>query len=760
MLASVLISLLAAAHPHLFFDASGVAALRSRAGSTHLEIANHLVQIGTDHLSDPAPTTTDFDDPRYYGQQVAAFAFLWQLTGDARFAAKAEQCLMTYLGWKDWGFGEDAALGSPDLNLGHMLLGVAAAYDWMQAYLPAGEAAAVAARLGTEAQRMAAGMPNAWWVDQYPQNHNWIDTAGLGLAALALQGEDARAAGWLSIAQANLVKLQQALGPISDGSWHEGVPYQAYGLSMALPFWDALARSGVDLTDLGMLRGLGHYRLLTQIPEAARQTFLPYGDFYGWSPDESLEVLRYTAARFRDGEAQLAADRWLAAGPRSHYIFDLWNGLFEFIWYDPTVAPVKAATLPLDTSFSDQQSSVLRSSQAAGDLTVSFKAGPFGGRFSWERVKAGAAPGGHLNWGHDHNDDLSFWVHGNGQWLAPEAEGYDASTGENNGNFAHRTAFHNSLLVDGLGQLGEDRSNDDEQGLPWFFLRDATPMVATAGTAHYAIAGAHGAQLFGASAGVRKWDRLIALSRHRYSLVHDDLQADAPHAFDWICHFQDGASLDTPGWVRGVGKQGQSLGVRVVAPAAWTATTGSQTAQLMDQFDPDGQTAWVRVRPAVAKASVQFLMALLPVATAGWDTQRPLILTLSRSAPGNGAVVAGTLGLPEERWIFPAAAETDAGDLSLWRSAAGVVARQHGRPLRAALFGPGSIADQYGARLLLTSDSAQAIEAAQSGATLTVTGAGIKDFQAFAPGADLVTLNGAAVAVQRSGDLVSWTAAP
>ena len=734
--------------------------MRARGSTTHQEIRDHLVQIATDHVSDPAPTPTDFDDPRFYGQQVAGYAFVWQLTGDARFAAKAEQCLMTYLGWSDWGFGEDASLGAPDLNLGHMLLGVAAAYDWMQTYLPASEAAAVAARLGTEAQRMATGMPHAWWVDQYVQNHNWIDTAGLGLAALALQGEDARAAGWLSTAQDNLVKLRQALDPIADGSWHEGVPYEAYGLAMSLPFWDALAKSGTDLTDMGLLRGLGHYRLMTQIPEAPRQTFLPYGDFSGWSPDESLEILRYGASRFHDGEAQLAGDRWLASGPRSHYIFDLWNGLFEFLWYDPSVVSAQASSLPLDSAFADQQSAVLRSSQAAGDLTVSFKAGPFGGRSSWERIKVSGAPGGHLNWGHDHNDDLSFWVHGNGQWLAPEAMGYDASTGENNGNFAHRTAFHNSLLVDGLGQLGEDRSNDDEQGLPWFFLRDATALVTTAGTTHYAITGARGAQLFAASTGVQKWDRLIALSRHRYSLVRDDIASAAPHTFDWICHFQDGASLDTAGWVQGVGKQGQSLGVRVIAPASWTATTGSQTALLMDQFDPDGQTAFVRVRPAAAKASAQFLMALVPVATAGWATQLPQITPLSQWAPGSGAVVAEAQGLPEERWMFPAAVESDAGDLSLWQSAAGVVARQHGRPLRAAIFGPGSIADEYGARLLLTSASARAIEAAQSGATLTVTGAGIADFQAWAPAATLVTLNGAPISVQRSGDLVSWTSGP
>src|SRR5207253_2889533 len=78
------------------------------------------------------------------------------------------------------------------------------------------------------------------------------------------------------------------------------------------------------------------------------------------------------------------------------------------------------------------------------------------------------------------------------------------------------------------------------------------------------------------------------------------------------------------GWVQGTAKSGQSLGVRVLAPASWTATTGTQTAQQMSQFDPDGQVSWVQVRPASATASAQFLNALVPVAAAQWASRTPV----------------------------------------------------------------------------------------------------------------------------------------
>ncbi|MFL5310109.1 MAG: hypothetical protein ACJ79H_06585, partial [Myxococcales bacterium] len=151
--ASIAVSLVAAAHPHLFFQSGDVAALRAAAADTHHEIAAHLTSILSQHVNDPAPRTTDYDDPRFFGQDVCAWGFGYQLTGDSRYAAQAQLRLKTYLGWTDWGFGEIADLGAPDLNTGHFLLGVSCAYDLLYEVLPDADRAAIAARLGTEADR-------------------------------------------------------------------------------------------------------------------------------------------------------------------------------------------------------------------------------------------------------------------------------------------------------------------------------------------------------------------------------------------------------------------------------------------------------------------------------------------------------------------------------------------------------------------------------------------------------------------------------
>jgi hypothetical protein len=744
--ASIALSLvLGTAHPHLFFQAGDVDALRAAAKGTHSEIASHLTSTLAEHFADPAPTTSDYDDPRLFGQDVCAWAFGYQLTGDSRYLAQAQLRLKTYLGWTDWGFGEIAELGAPDLNIGHFLLGLSCAYDLLYDALADADRAAVAARLGTEADRMYRSWPGAWYVEQYPQNHNWINAAGMGLAGLALQGEDARAGDWLARAQDDLAKVSLVLGPIADGSWHEGILYEEYGTSIALPFWMASRAAGADYTDLGILRGLGKMFLVAMIPDSPRQQILLHGDFTGWPAGGMISMLRFTAARFRDGFAETAARRWLGAGRRSGYLPELFSEVFEFLAYDPSVAPADVHALPLDTWLPDLQASVLHSSWDAGDLAVAFKAGPYGGRTTFDRLKVGGAPGGHLDWGHDHNDDMSFWMWGNGTWLAPEAAGYIAgvNTGVSLAKRANMTAFHNALLVDGTGQLGDLRSSDDELNNPWFFGRDAQPLLLPTGTADYAVAGGRGASLYPSSLGLSRWDRMVVLARRRYALVRDDVAAGAAHDYDWICHFLDGANVDAAsGWVQGINRNGMSLGVRVVSPGSWTATTGSQSENLTFLFEPDASISWVRVRPQTAAAAVQFLTALVPVPAASWAS-RVRIDPLSTSDTGAGAVIAPGSTL-EERWIFGRAGGDGyaAGDLALTSALAGMAARNAGAPARALLIGRGKLSDRGGTRELLSSASARMIEADVQGTTLVVSGDGISDFRAYAPDTTVLRING------------------
>ncbi|HZX95153.1 MAG TPA: DUF4962 domain-containing protein [Myxococcales bacterium] len=753
-------ALIAAAHPSLFFGSSDVPALRQAAQTTHASIASHITAMLNQHLKDPTPTPGEYDDFRFLGTQVAVWAFGYQLTGDARYAAMARTQLLTYASWASWDDGEIASLGGPDLFEATLLMGNAIAYDWVYETLSAADRTTIANKIGVEAQKVAVYQPNAWWLPEYLQNHNWIDHAGLGLAALALTGEDARATGWLQLVRDDMDALQGSIGQIPEGSWHEGLPYEGYGLGMSLPFWQALRHAGSDYTDIGLLRGYGKFALYAGTPDEPKQVILPFGDFTHWPNQAFMEIARFAAARFGDGYAEAAAQRYINAYGRGNFLPELWYDVFEFIFYDPTVAPIDLHTLPLDASFADIGAATLHTTWDAGDFALGFKAGVFGGRTNFERLAAGGWPGGSINWGHDHNDDMAFWLWGRGAWLAPEAMGYDAGKSTDYTFPANQSAYHNVLLVDGVGQLGDVRASESEWNNPWFFTRRSAPLFTPTGTADYAIAGGAGNQLFASTLGITRWDRMVVLARGRYALVRDDIESSKAHAYDWICHFNDGANVDTAsGWVQGIGKSGQSLGVRVLAPASWTATTGAQTAQLMDQFDPDASVSWVRVRPSANAAATQFLTALMPVATAQWASRTP-VNRLDDGDASAGAVVAPGSAL-EERWIFArnGAAGKTAGDLVLAGARAAMAGRDSsGAPVRAVLFGAGSLADQGGTRLLLSTRSADALEAKLSGSSLAVTGNAVDDFQAFAPAATSVSLNGVTVAATFESGMITYPA--
>jgi hypothetical protein len=408
-LLSLVAALIAVSHPSLFFNAADVPALRQAAQTTHLEIASHITTVLNAHLNDVA-SAGEYDDFRFLGNQVAVWAFGYQITGNTAYAAKSLQEIKVLLGLADWGNGEAVDLGGPDLNEAHTMMGVAVAYDWIYETLSAADRTAIATRLGTEGALVAAYEPGGWYVDEYLQNHNWIDTAGLGLVGLVLAGDDARAASWLSIAQSNLALLQQYIGAIPDGAWHEGLPYEGYGLSMALPFWQALKHAGSDYTDMGILRGYGKFFSYASIPDSPRQLILPFGDFTNWPVEAAMQILRFSAGRFRDGVAEAMAQRYLTTG-RGSFLPELWYNVFEFLSYDPTVQPASISALPLDGSFPDMGIAALHSSWSPGDFTLGFKAGVYGGNTNFARVQTSGAwvggTGGWVEWGHDHNDDMS-----------------------------------------------------------------------------------------------------------------------------------------------------------------------------------------------------------------------------------------------------------------------------------------------------------------------------------------------------------------
>lgn len=743
----------AAPHPSTVFTDAELARLRAaRTDPAYAELLAALRATVDPQVGKPLTSAAVFGDVRLAGYALAGYALAAEIQDVPAWRDLARTSLLNALKWTDWGFGE-----GDDLNRAHLLLGATIAWDVLHPHLSATDRTNVRNRLAAEAARFAAAVDrNAWWVTDYVQNHNWINFAALGLAGLALEGEDSRAASWVSRARENDRRIKAVFDLVTDGSWHEGVGYQQYGMGTALPWWIAAARRGFGPGDNAMTRALGTYLFHVQLPNNGRGYIATHGDWTGWTGPVMAQNLRWTARRFGDRRAQEAARRWASAGPRSTAAWNAFHYAMEAVALDPSVPGADLTAQPLDFYGDDQQLAILRSNWGRGALVVALKNGVLGGRGNYERIKDGAFPGGILNIGHDHMDDLGLWIYGDGEWLMPECVGYNI--GRTTGPKAWQTAFHNSLLIGGRGQLGDEREGvHSATAHAWFFQRDAH-VPLTASTLNYAFARGDGTKLYPASLKPTGIFRTVALARDGYAVLRDTVALGAAQNVEQVFHFMDAAAQEG-GWIRGDAKNGRRLGIGVVSPAAFATTFSTQTAdKLTKGFEADNAVSLVRVRASAATTAATFLELLWPARLENWNA-RPVLTALDRTRPHVGLHIAFPGGRTEE-WIFNAGARTEAsglvleGDTGIRRTAA------DGTLERAVLLGRGRLYDESGTRLLVGTESAGVLEVTFAGNRAHLSGTAAQDARFWGPSVEALTVNGAAAPWRREGEMVIVGQAP
>jgi hypothetical protein len=748
---------LGAEHPRLFFGAGDVGALQARAQGSHQQIGDGLKR-GTAEFHDTTVSTNadarwssgrvlSMGDQRDIGNALVVFAFTSQLDGSPASLAVAKGWLLTVAGWGSFDLD-----GQHDLVQAHTLGGVAIAYDMLHGSLSDAERNLVRSAIVREADSlMAAGKSGIWWSSSYTQNHNWINHAAVGLAALATEGEvDAgRTSAWLGFAVENAKKIAGAIGGIGDGTWHEGYAYLSYGFQWHLPFLEALRRSGrEDLTALPVLRGLGAARAYGQLPEAPHTYVLSSGDFSSYTNDEGLLGLRFAASRLGDGVAQAAADRWAAGTPRKVYAPEANQAVFEFLFYDASVPAADLASLPLDWHGADQGAVVFRSGWDKGATLFALKSGTFGGRSVWEKLAAGDPGVGALNFSHDHADDNGFYLYANGAWAAPEAQGYYIGHRDSPGPQANQTAFHNSMLVDGQGQLGSGvrERGDSGQSYDWFFQREGK-LPFHASSDHFAFATGDGAKLYPSGLGVTRWDRHALFLDRKHVVLFDVVQASQPRSWSWLSHFTGAASQDGR-WIHGVGQNGQALGVAVVAPQDVTMGFTTAAPVKANKFVTDGTFARAEVKTAPV-AETAFLTALVPTPDAAWGS-RPQVEPLDASRPEAGLTLVE--GARQAVALFSRdGAAVSAGGYAL-TGLAGVVENQGGAPQRALLV-RGSALTKDGKDLLRVEGGTQLLEADNlSGDEVALTGTKLQGARLWAAKATRVTWYGQQLQFRRDGE--------
>jgi hypothetical protein len=529
------------------------------------------------------------------------------------------------------------------------------------------------------------------WKNAPSNNHHWVNHAALGVAALVMENEKDTddssplpTADWLSRAEAGMLQMKSVLDLSDDGTWHEGIGYQAFGIERTLYYsLGAKRRSMLYATDKNnMVQKIGQYILSVQQPDHPKQFVMTNADA-NWVRPDLVSVLAWGATRFRDANAREAIRRW-NAGTRTDWLRKTWGGAYalEYIIYDPAFDfPVFSAdALPRDVYNSEQESFVMRSSWAEGssdNLVVAFKSGNVAGRKLRELVINSPPSSLELDIGHDHEDDLSLWIYGKGGWQLPEATAYNCC----NPNMEfHTTKWHNSFLIDGLGQLGDRKtlnSGDDKKGIPygpsarqWFKDRQGS-MPLHVSTTHYAFARGDGKLLYPSSLNLDHLWRTVGFSRedHGFIALQDRIgftSAAAAKTVQQVFHMMkanptpdNGASVDTAPWIlldnrvdtaSKINASSTTLGIRVVAPASYHVDFGRQDSnKYTEWYHPNGRYGQALVRPAANSKDVTFLQMLWPTTYPQWGS-RPDVQPLETTSVEAGFSVQLPSG--KEHWMY------------------------------------------------------------------------------------------------------------
>ena len=257
--------------------------------------------------------------------------------------------------------------------------------------------------------------------------------SALGLGALALQGRDDRAPGWLDQAIRNARVVLGFFDP--DGTYFEGVSYADYTLRSLFAFFDAHQRvAGVRWADEADLDGFVRFVLAMQ---AGRQD------------DGSPDVVNFSDAR---GSTSYCVPAWVArqlsgeAARVAQFAVERASrpgSFYDVLWVDPD----RPLAFPPDSILNarlDNDWIVARTGWAADDAVLAFRSG------------------GPAN--HEHADRNSFFYKVWGERLLNDHFG--AAYDWRDPTWLLRlTEAHNAVLVDGRGHQyhnGEEGTNESQ----------------------------------------------------------------------------------------------------------------------------------------------------------------------------------------------------------------------------------------------------------------------------------------------------------
>ena len=501
--------------PRLFLTKARLAHLKARDSAVHRELRKIIREKADRYIGEAPPSDfTRENDMRAAGRGVPWLALAYLLDGDAKFLEGAREWMRAICGFPHW--EQDNSLSG-----GECLFGLSVGYDWLHGQLGEDERQSIRARLIRQARAMRDGPPVHH--DRWLANHNHVEHLGLAVAGFALYGEAPEAVQWIGQAD----RVFQAFFEVAskDGSSTEGHQYWAYTTESVLRYAE-LARDLLNRNYYGS-------EWLKRVPDFVIHSLLPgfnaegcvmsFGDshrtYHSHGPTHLLFRL---AAEYRHAHAQWLAEAMLQRGVgRGDYC--TWADL---LWYDETLQAKPISSLPTFRHCQDIGWATGRSGWDDEAVMVGFKCGPMHGRKAQTYYET--HPCHEIGGGHGHPDVNSFQVYACGKWLAIDP-GYERPKWTHN---------HNTVLVNGQGQLGEGQTWFDREAVLQAGASSAIVNVETCADYDYLVGDAE--NIYPESAGLTRFHRHFLYLKPDAIVIADELNAERPAHFDWLLHTEIG----------------------------------------------------------------------------------------------------------------------------------------------------------------------------------------------------------------------------
>ncbi len=542
----------------LLFSRETLAAVKAEAQADPKGLRTRLIQNALDKADDylgevpelyTEGTLEDSFETKT-GDVAVHFLMAYLLTKDVpgreaenvRYLQKTVQWISTCLSYPYWGTTTYSHRNS-DRAAGHLLFATSMVYHWLKDELADVVCTDVMGdetedgQLGTITTTenmpiLAALQKRLWYVggilckhsrnyNIYVMNHLHIRFSGLMAAAVALRS-DARTQeqrqtliDWTGMALYKAGRGMDSLMP--DGTSQEGLTYWAYGADWLIRI-PIISRQtlGIDLFEnTGIYSRSTDYVLYSLVSQKhwGVQGVFNIGDAFPELNDGISHILRTIAGEYQDPVAQWLAQRAEDCKIDPRFKSAIWMSV---IFADTALVPKSPIDGNLATLkwFHDLDLVVSRSDWSGNEAILVTKTGIPTGKHLYGLVKSGEYDGD-PDAGHAHPQANHVTLYANGEYLLRD-DFYACPK---------LTSNHNTLLVDGKGQLGDEIYWLDERA---YIAADAIPCIKLArncGDYDYIVGDA--TQAYDRALGLTKFERnMIFLKKENVLLIADDIRTD------------------------------------------------------------------------------------------------------------------------------------------------------------------------------------------------------------------------------------------